>query len=151
MLSICLRYAKDMDLAKDMMNEGFMKIFSNIKKYDGKGSFEGWMKRIMVNNAIDILRKEKKHINNISSDEHYVEDKETDVNYGLENLKQQDLLNLFNELAPKTRLAFGMYVIDGFKHKEIAEQLDMSEETSKWHIKEARKYLKERIIELKLI
>lgn len=151
MLSICLRYTNDIDWAKDLLNEGFMKIFSNINKYEDKGSFEGWMKRIMVNHVIDELRKNKKHsvLNHANEDWEYG-NQATD-NAGLENLKKEDLLKLFNELAPKTKMAFGMYAIEGFKHKEIAEKLNMSIETSKWHIKEARKHLKQRIIELKLL
>jgi len=151
MLSICIRYTKDIELAKEVLNEGFFKIFVNIKKFKHKGSFEGWAKRIMVNNAIDFIRKNKKHEVVGSIETNPMEVKNSSSNEGMENLLQEDLLKLFKELPPKTQLTFGLYVIDGFKHNEIADKLNITIETSKWHVKEARKYLKKRIINLKLI
>lgn len=151
MLSICIRYTKDIDLAKEILNEGFYKIFINIKKFKHQGSFEGWAKRIMVNNAIDFIRKNKKHEIVKSIESNPIEPRDNSSNKGMENLLQEDLLKLFKELPPKTQMTFGLYVLDGYKHSEIADKLNISIETSKWHVREARKYLKERIIKLKLI
>jgi RNA polymerase sigma-70 factor (ECF subfamily) len=151
MLSICLRYVNDLDFAKEILNDGFYKVLSNIKKFENKGSFEGWVKRIMNNTAIDFLRKNKKHLATLQMEKSNEINHSNSSNEGLENLLESDLLNLFHELPSKTKKVFGLFAVEGYKHKEISELLTISVETSKWHVREARKYLKERIMNLKLI
>jgi RNA polymerase sigma factor (sigma-70 family) len=142
-LKVCARYAKDMEDAEQLLNDGFLKIFNNMQKYGGTGSFEGWMRRIMINTCLDYLRtKELKqsmimHVNALPP-----EDNAASVgNTGLENMEFKELVSLIQSLPAMTRTVFNLFVFEGYNHGEIAAQFKISEKTSQWHVHQARSLL----------
>ena len=142
MLGVCMRYAKDRYEAEDMLQNGFVKVFRKVNEFRGEGSFEGWIRRIMVNTAIEIYRKNQRMLNLVDIDEVYDLPQST---FDMTGLETKDLLALIQELATGYRLVFNMYVIEGFSHKEIAEQLGISEGASKSQLSRARSILREKI------
>ncbi|MFB0945846.1 MAG: RNA polymerase sigma factor (sigma-70 family) [Spirosomataceae bacterium] len=140
MLSICLRYMGDMMEAEDVMIEGFMRIFDKISQFNFKGSFEGWMRRIMVNEALMRLRGKK--MINVELDEVRQESSGVTVE---SNINAEELLKLVNELPVGYRTVFNLFAIEGYSHAEIAEQLEISEGTSKSQLSRARALLQERL------
>lgn len=159
MMNICARYAGTREDAEEMLNNGFLKVFSNIDQYEGKGSFEGWMKRVMVNVCLDFL-KSKSHRNNsklvvMGGEDALPEDifDHTLYKQGVfsenENEKKfnaQELLDLLNLLPEQTRMVFNLFVFESYAHREIAQLLDMAERTSQWHLAVARKTLSEALL-----
>lgn len=146
MFSVALRYAKDTDQAEDVLQDAFVKVFMKLDRYNGKGSFEGWIRRVVVNTALDSIRKNIKFQDNISSD---------DVAYKLEqnvftgdSLDEEFLLKTINSMSEGYKIVFNMFAIEGYSHKEIAKELDISENTSKSQYSRARAYLKQRLKEL---
>jgi RNA polymerase sigma-70 factor (ECF subfamily) len=147
----CLRYTRDQDRAKDILQEAFIKIFSNISKFEDTGSFEGWMRRVVVNTAIDHLRKKKNdHVfmgEENSPEEHRDEqlDEEEDVKEEEEfkQAKAQEIIEALQELSPGYRAVFNLYVVENYSHKEIAEMLDINIGTSKSNLAKAKRNLKE--------
>jgi len=132
---ICLRYAKNEDDAKDLMQESFLKILERINEYKFQGSFEGWIRRIAVHNAINFLNFNKRFF---SSE---VELEQSTASYnttGLENMGEEQLLNIINRLPKGCRAVFNLNVIEGYDHGEIAEMLDITESTSRSQLKIAR-------------
>ncbi len=146
MLGICQRYCTSQDEAEDVMLIGFMNIFTKIKSFKGSGSFEGWMKKTMVNTAIDNFRKQKKHhdIFNIAD---YQEELSSD-NIIPQNIEKEDILKMLRHLPPGYRVVFNLYAIEGYTHPEIAEMLGVSVNTSKTQLFKARKILQGLIIKL---
>lgn len=143
MLGICLRYCQDKAEAEDILIEGFMRIYTNIRKYRGEGSFEGWMKRVMVNAAIDHHRGNLKHY--FHQD---IEEVKGNITGGIdpvEGIEVEELLKIIRELPEGYRLVFNLHAIEGYNHKEIAEILNISEGTSKSQLSKARKYLQKRL------
>lgn len=129
MLGICLRYARDVDQAHDMLQEGFIKVFQRIDQFGGKGAFEGWVRKIIVNACLEILRKER------SAGESIVEEHESMlvVEKGanpLEVLQAQDVLALVQQLPVGYRTVFNLFAIEGYSHEEIAKTLNVSVNTS---------------------
>lgn len=152
MLGVCLRYAKDKEEAKDVLHEGFLKVFGNLKNYNGTGSFEGWIRRIMVNTSIDHLRKAKQNYLIVSTV--YANEKaanmaeevaEDDL---LLNIDKEEVLKAVQELTPAYRTVFNLYVMEEMTHKEIAEMLDISEGTSKSNLSKAKFNLKKNLMHL---
>lgn len=143
MMGVCLRYCANSDEAEDVLQEGFVKVFTKIAEFKSDGSFEGWIRRIMVNTALDMIRKNKKHAFNASIDE--VNNHLTDGETALNQLAAEDLLNLLSKLPTGYRVVFNMFAIEGFSHKEIAEHLGVTESTSKSQYSRARAFLKESI------
>jgi RNA polymerase sigma-70 factor (ECF subfamily) len=141
-LSICLRYIKDNDLAQDVLLEGFMKIFESLSKYRHEGSFEGWMKRIIVTQALLTLRKNKKLIMEVSWENH---DHNTYHNQPFDSLDAEDLLRLVASLPVGYRTVFNLYAIEGYTHKEISELLGIAENTSKSQLSRARSLLQKQL------
>jgi RNA polymerase sigma-70 factor (ECF subfamily) len=147
-LKVCARYAKNMQDAEQLLNDGFLKIFTQIDKYGNTGSFEGWMKRVVVNTCLDYLRstylKEEMtmHVNAIQPEESTL----SVTNDGLEQIEFRELVNMIQTLPSMTRTVFNLFVFEGFNHKEISEQLDISEGTSHWHVHQARNTLQKKII-----
>jgi len=139
---ICLRYATDADEAKDILQDGFVKIFKSIKKFDQKGSLEGWMKKIMINNSIDHYRKKSSKPFTDDISEAYTLGEDETVNA---ELHKEELLALLQELPTGYRMVFNLYVIEGYSHKEIALELNISEGTSKSQLAKARKALQEKV------
>lgn len=152
MLTICLRYMKNEDDALEVLNNSFMKVFSKITQYKSEGSLEGWIKRIVINTAIDFVRGSKTYKKKfILTDEFSLygspddNDPEDDIAEEDPGITTEQVFELVKELPPATRVVFNLYVIDEFKHHQIAEHLKISEGTSKWHLSNARKILKEKL------
>ncbi|MFN4234245.1 MAG: RNA polymerase sigma factor [Bacteroidia bacterium] len=154
MMSACLRYISDKDEAQDVLQDGFIKVFSNISKFDFNGSFEGWVRRIIVNTAIDYIRKKKKDIFQVTDHEfimvNYSEEADkTDDENMYANLKKNEILDAIQQLSPAYKTVFNMYVIDGYTHQQIAELLNINIGTSKSNLAKARmnlqKILKEKL------
>ncbi|MEM7101763.1 MAG: sigma-70 family RNA polymerase sigma factor [Bacteroidota bacterium] len=127
MYGICKRYVKNREDAEDVLVEGFYKVFSKLRSFQGKGSFEGWMRRIMVNESLMFLRKQ--HNFQISLEVSNIEVK-TEIT-AQDRLEEQDILELLKKLPTGYRTIFNLYVIEGYKHREIAEILGISINTSK--------------------
>lgn len=143
MLGICRRYIKNPDHAEDVMIEGMYKVMTKIHQYKGEGSFEGWIRRIMVNQALMELRK--KHNFHLSIENSNVEIKTAIT---IQNdLEAQDILNLLEKLPTGYRTVFNLYVIEGYKHREIAEELGISINTSKSQLILAKKRMRSLIRE----
>ncbi len=141
MYAVCLRYMGNGDDAQDILQEGFIKVFRNLEKFRGDGSFEGWMRRIFVNTAIEQIRKKKTDLS-LTEKEDLIELKSVSA---IDNINEKDLLQIVSELSPGYRTVFNMYVVEGFNHKEISETLGISEGTSKSQLARARMILQEKI------
>lgn len=142
---ICLRYSRDEDEAQDLLHDGFIRIFSTIGSYEGKGSFEGWMKRIFINMALEKIRKDKKQIQ-VSEDIENVQDvvdESADDLYG--GIKEQDLMLMIQSLPKGYRTVFNLYAIEDYSHKEIADMLHISEGTSRSQYIRARQLLQRKV------
>lgn len=139
-MSICLRYSKNSEEATEVLNDGFMKVFTKIKKYDATKSFKGWIRKIMINTALDNYRHNLKH--------YYNQDLETTQQSAaqeniLSNMSYQEIVTMVQQLSPAYRAVFNLHVIDGYTHEEIAEILDISVGTSKSNLSKAREKLRE--------
>lgn len=146
MFAICLRYAKDRELAKDFLQDGFVTVFSKISSYKNDGSFEGWMRRIFINTALMSLRK-----SDVLKNAEDVDTPKIDVSYSdniLEKIDGQKIFALIREMPVGFRTVFNLSVIDGFSHQEIANQLGISEGASRSQLSRARSWLQERIKKL---
>jgi len=140
---VCLRYLKDQMRAQDVLQDTFVKIFANISNYKSEGAFEGWLKKIAVNTCLDQLRKDRKLLTDVSIDD--VSHKLSSESFSAEKLMADDLLKLVQALPDGYRTVFNLFAIEGYSHQEIAQQLGISESTSKTQYLRARAYLKERI------
>lgn len=148
LMPICFRYNKNEEDARAAYNTGFLKILKGLPKLDENANFNAWSRRIMTNSLIDEYRKNKKYNERIQKSDSDTEldyyskgvTNEADSNMGMENI-----MFLIKELPSATACVFNLYVIDGFSHKEVAEKLNMSEGTSKWHLSTARKMLREKL------
>lgn len=142
MFGICLGYSNDYSTAKDILQEGFIKVFGNFKDYRKEGSLEGWIRRIIVNTAIDHYRKSVRTFKTIELEDQAVEPMDSNV---VEKLNTEDLLKLINQMPEGYRIVFNLYVVEGYSHREIAEQLQISEGTSKSQLARAKKFLQQRL------
>nr|WP_288836330.1 sigma-70 family RNA polymerase sigma factor [uncultured Flavobacterium sp.] len=147
MLSVCRQYVKDIHQAEDIMITAFMKVFTNLKNFQFKGSFEGWIRRIMVNECISFIRVHKK-LEYIEDDFVIGRDEES-----FDSIESQfsvaDIQFLIDSLPDGYKIVFNLYAIEGYKHQEIAGMLGISEGTSKSQLSHARKVLKGQINKLK--
>lgn len=144
LLKICARYINNLDEAEMVMHDGLLKIFSNITLYENKGSFEGWMKRIMVNTCLDYLKsKDQKQLRATTNIEDFSIHDTFTIHYenALDRLSLKELLKLIHTLPTMSKTVFNMYIFDGLSHKEIAEMMQISVGTSQWHVNNARKLL----------
>src|SRR5690554_127878 len=141
-LAICLRYIKDRDVAEDVMIEGFMKIFGNLSKFEEKGSFEGWMKKLMIREALMALRKNKNWLLEVALD---ASEGTPGHHYEIKDMETADLMNMIYELPLGYRTVFNLYAIEGYAHAEINELLGISENTSKSQLSRARGLLKQKL------
>lgn len=135
---VCKRYMKNIESAEDVLVKGFLKVFENINSFEGKGNFEGWMQRIFINECLMELRKKQDFTIYLESSNIQPQRDAT----ALENLYEQDVLKLLNFLPTGCRTVFNLYVIEGYKHSEIAKQLNISEGTSKSQLNLAKEKLK---------
>lgn len=141
MMAVCLRYAENREMAEDVLQDSFVKVFKNLKKFTNEGSLEGWIRRIMVNTSLDALRKNKKRkfdsqiesVSYLAPQNDFIE----------ESLMAEDLMLIINQMPEGYKLVFNLYAIEGYSHKEIAETLGISENTSKSQYSRARAYLRE--------
>jgi len=143
LFAICLRYSPNYTEAEDNLQDAFITIFKKVEQYNGKGSFEGWMKRVTVNTVLQKYRKQRTFE---IVDEGQIED-EVVVEIESEDIPLDFLLKIVQELPDRYRLVFSMYVMDGYQHKEIAEMLGISDGTSKSNLARARMILKNKIEE----
>ena len=146
MLAVCSRYISDQDTAQEVLQEGFIKVFDKLEVFDFKGSFEGWVRRIIVNTAIDSIRKSKRAPILKDKDTDFKMDSTDALEEGeelkLTELKASIAMKAVNKLSPGYRTVFNLFVIEDYSHKEIAEILGISEGTSKSNLSKAKFNLK---------
>jgi len=149
LFSICLRYADNQDEAQDILQNGFIKVFKNINNFNGEGSFEGWIKRIVVNTAIDNYRRKK--VKPVTVDSELtdrigagLEDEDEELSI-YERVPIQRVLDAVQELSPVYKMVFNLYVMEGYNHNEIAEMLEISVGTSKSNLSKARLNLRKKL------
>lgn len=142
MLAVCYRYAYDQLEAEDILQEGFIKVFSQLHKYLHKGSLEGWIRRIMVHTAIDHVRKERKFRFQLQIDE---VETDTIMEKEWDQLYFEDITKLIQELPDGFRIVFNLYAIEGYSHKEIAKKLNITSSTSRSQYARARSLLQQKI------
>ena len=135
MYGVCLRYAGKAEDAQDILQDGFVKIFKNLHMYRGDGSFEGWIRRIFVNTAIEHYRRQVNLYPVTENHESLLETKEISA---FDSLSVKDLMKIIQQLSPGYRTVFNLYVVEGYSHKEIAEMIGISEGTSKSQLARAK-------------
>lgn len=144
MFAVCLRYMGDRDLAEDVLQDGFVTLFSKLDSYSSEGSFEGWVRKIFVNTALMSLRK-----NDVLKESEDIEasfDVKSDDVSAIQKMSYKELLVLISELPTGFRTVFNMYVLEGYSHKEIGEMLNISENTSRSQLQRARLMLQKKIL-----
>jgi RNA polymerase sigma factor (sigma-70 family) len=147
-LKVCARYAKDMQDAEQLLNDGFLKVFTQVDNFKNTGSFEGWMRRIIVNTCLDYLRSSAlkedmvMHVRAIPAEESNL----SVTNEGMESIEFKDMVKMIQSIPTMTRTVFNLFVFDGYNHKEIADRLEISEGTSHWHLHQARNLLQKKIM-----
>jgi RNA polymerase sigma-70 factor, ECF subfamily len=147
MLSVCMRYTKDLDQGKELVQEGFIKLFGNLHKYKNDGSFEGWVRRIFTNNAIDSFRR-KKHQDLVPDDDHQVlnladeKDEHAFLDKEEETIQPKHVIEAMQQLSPAYQMVFNLYVMESYSHQEIADELGISVGTSKSNLAKARMNMK---------
>lgn len=142
MMTLCLRYTNDRDTAQEILQDGFIKVFDKLNTFESNGSFEGWIRRIMTNTALDALRKTKR-LNWVEENENNTKEEFNDPidNVEFENefeLKANIALEAIQELSPAYKTVFNLYVFENYSHKEIADALGISEGTSKSNLAKAK-------------
>lgn len=147
MFRLCLRYAKDRPEAEDLLQEGFVKVFHDLHQFNQSGPLGGWIRRVMINNALQFIRKQKLRF--VSSEVHdYAESFSTKEDV-IADLNLEMLTKLIQQLPAGYRTIFNLYVIEGFRHKEIAELLDIDVNTSKTQLFKAKKALRQKLEQIK--
>jgi RNA polymerase sigma factor (sigma-70 family) len=142
MYGVCLRYSNSAADAQDTLHEGFLKIFEKISQFESRGAFEGWIRRIMVNTALEKLRNKHKIVDLQENLTEYDSPIEHDLS---ENLTVQEILKMIDELSPQYKIVFNLFAIEGYTHKEISEMLNITEGTSKSNLSRARGILQEKL------
>lgn len=143
MYAVCLRYAGNSDDARDLLQEGFIKVYKNLHRFRAEGSFEGWMRRVFVNTSIEYFRKKSIQLSSVSDkEENTIEDADISA---IDALAEKDIINIIQELSPGYRAVFNLYVVEGYSHKEISEMLGISEGTSKSQLARAKSVLQKKI------
>ena len=129
MMGVVLRYINDRERANDVLQDAFIKVFQNLTTFKKEGSLEGWVRRIVVNTALDYLRRNKKYIGHVEINDISLDvSKQSDA---IGKLEQESLLGIINSLPDGYKMVFNLFAIEGYSHKEIAKQLNISENTSK--------------------
>jgi RNA polymerase sigma factor (sigma-70 family) len=148
MMAVCRRYARHEMEAEDLLQDAFIKVFDNLKKFEFKGSFEGWIRRIVINTALKNFQRasfQKEQLGLESFDEQSIDPE------AVANLQEEELLTMISQLPDGYRVVFNLYVIEGFSHKEIADMLVIGESTSRSQLVKARKMLKDQIQKIQMI
>lgn len=143
MFPLCIRYVGDRALAEDVLQDGFITLFTRLDSYKGEGSFEGWARRIFVTTALMSLRK--KDALKMSDDLEAARGLKTETSSQVQNIGYKELMKLIMTLPPGFRTVFNMYAIEGYSHKEIGEMLGISETTSRTQLSRARIWLQNKI------
>jgi RNA polymerase sigma-70 factor (ECF subfamily) len=133
-----MRYTSSNEEAEEVLNDGYLKVFNNLAKYDHALPFKAWLRTIIVNTAVDHYRKHSKYAQQVDIEEVEITDLSVDV---ISKISAEEILNLVQQLSPAYRMVFTLYVIDGYNHREIAEMLGIKEGTSKSNLQDARKKL----------
>jgi RNA polymerase sigma-70 factor (ECF subfamily) len=141
MMSMCMRYTRDKEVAMIIINNGFLRVYKKIELYSYKGSLEGWIRRLVFHSLSDYFKKESRQIRFLE-----LENRDAPINgEGLQNMYMEDLMKMVDLLPPATKKVFILYAIEGYTHVEISKNIGISEGTSKWHLATARKKLKQLI------
>lgn len=143
MLSVCYRYMGKSEEAEDVLQDAFVKVFQKVVEFKMEGSLEGWIRRIVVNTALDAIRKNKKTLNDMSVDD--VSHKVLYIDDGFDDMDVKHLMKIINDLPDGYRVVFNMFAIEGYSHKEIADTLGITENTSKSQYSRARAYLRNQL------
>lgn len=145
MMGVCMRYAYSNFEAEDIFQDAFVKVFQKLDSFRGEGSFEGWMRFIFVNTAINYYNKNKKHNQTEDVEQHYeIQEQSADV---LSKISMDEILEMVQRLSDGYRLVFNLHVIEGYSHKEIGEMLNITEGTSKSQLSKAKLLLRNMITE----
>ena len=142
--AVCLQYSGNEEEARDILQEGFIKIFENLENYKHEGSFEGWMRRITVNTALEKYRS-RHNLYRVDDIDNIPEPEAEPENQDYAGLDANDLLEIIRELPPKYRIVFNLYAIEGYSHKEIGKMINISEGTSKSNLSRAMTILQRRV------
>ena len=143
--AVCLQYSGNKEEARDVLQEGFIKIFENLSHFSHDGSFEGWMRRIIVNTALERYRS-RYYLNRVDDIDDVEEPEAQPGTEDFAGLEVYDLLNMVMELPPKYRMVFNLFAIEGYSHKEISSMLSISEGTSKSNLSRAREILQRKVM-----
>jgi len=142
-MSICLRYSKDREEAVEIVNDGFVKLFSHLDRYKEHTSFKAWLRRILINSSIDYYRRNEKHYHNVdisyAKHEFITED-------AISRISEKEIIQIIRELPPSYRIVFNLFVIEGYNHREISDKIGISVGTSKSNLAIARSKLKRRLL-----
>jgi RNA polymerase sigma factor, sigma-70 family len=147
MMGVCYRYVNDKETAADLLQDGFVNVFTAINSYSGEGSFEGWIRRIIVNKALEYLRKSDVLRESTELD-NFTESASSSENSALADIAAADLMKIIQELPTVFRTVFNLFAIEGYSHKEIAEMLKITESTSRSHLTRARQVLQRKVSEM---
>jgi RNA polymerase sigma-70 factor (ECF subfamily) len=143
MMSLCMRYTKDRQEAEEVLQDGFLQVYRRIQQFKNTGTFEGWLRKIMINCALQKYRRKPNRLSTVAiSEELYYLPSDLSVS---NHLQEKELIRLIQSLPPACRLVFNLYVFEGFKHREIAHLLEISEGTSKSNLFDARSILKSQL------
>jgi RNA polymerase sigma-70 factor (ECF subfamily) len=146
MFPVCIRYVGERELAEDVLQDGFVTLFTHLDSYKGEGSFEGWARKIFVTTALMELRR--KDALKMSDDLEVVRGMKTEITGQIQNIGYKDLIKVITQLPPGFRTVFNMYAIEGYSHKEIGEILGISETTSRTQLSRARTWLQNKLKEI---
>lgn len=146
MYPVCIRYIGDRELAQDVLQDGFITLFTHLKSYNGEGSFTGWARRIFITTALMELRR--KDALKMSDELDVARGMKANTASQLQNVGYKDLMNLITQLPPGFRTVFNLYAVEGFAHKDIAQMLGISETTSRTQLSRARAWLQNKINEI---
>jgi len=149
MMGLCMKYCKDYDAAQDMLHDGFIKVFTQIKKYSGRGSFEGWMHRVFVNTILAHFRKEKSNYlitSDIDEADIEIEDENFERLFN-DDITEAILLSMIQEMPVGYRTVFSLYIFEDMSHREISKKLGIKENASRSQYSRAKSYLKNKITE----
>ena len=147
MLSLCVRYVKDRESAKDVLQDGFVKIFTHIEQYEARGTFSGWIRQIFVNTALEYLKKNEMLRMNVHMDDFSEVIEEFDHQV-LKKISADDLIECISGLPDRSRTVFNLYAIEGYSHAEIAEKMGIQENSSRSQFARARKTLQQMVLDL---
>ena len=148
MMTVCLRYAHDSMEAEDMLQEGFIRVFNYIEQFKFEGSFEGWIRRVVVNTALKHLQKKRLQFTEINDNSQQAPRLES---YAYSNLGEEELMKLISQLPDGYRTIFNLNIIEGYSHEEIGKMLDIQPSTSRSQLVKARKMLQTQILNLQKI